>query len=816
MKIKYRILLILLTLLIALPIFDSKAAEELTLAPAGRVVGFENNIIKVNAPEAGELELTVSDGRYIVRTIRQDVPKGKSEIKWDGLAYNRERLHRVKHELTGRLTTPKGEYTATALLEINPSAQALRYALPSSDTVYLDESGTWFMEYNMVMDGNLIIKLQKEGKSDGPAVKYEKRHRGGRVDALTFSEILGKSKLEPGEYTVTAYAADQPSYKHTFQLSVKEGKAPVQEVKQTGPIMPERGDSDEEIWKKMMMPSVVVDIEPTKHQNVYESPDAHAKSLGTLHGQTQALEVKEISEGWARIAAWDHEAGRPVEGWVPLNDLKVVYPQKRYGLLLDKQKQNLTLFDNGKRIDTLAVSTGWMEKNKCYQETSAGSFLTDLHMQDYSTNGKSFDSVIRYDGGNLLHQTPYGWKDNIKNFSVSLPYLGAKASNGCVRIQAVPAENGTNAYWLWTHLPYHTRIIILDDPAERGDQERLATGTMPEYKKARTEIVEDEEDDGNTDEVTILFGGDAAAGVRETYWDMVSALPAYLKKNGTEYPFSGLKKYFDASDAVIVNLECVLKENGEGEAGDKLYRFRGLPEYVKILTDAGITAVNIANNHTIDYGEAGMQSTKEILDKAKLPYFGNERNIVLEIGGHKFGFGGCRETNYLLDPDIVRRDIAELRKKGAEVVVYSCHWGKEYANRHNMLQEAMASACANAGADLVIGHHPHVVQGIGRKGGTLVVYSLGNLMFGGTIKLDTFDALLAQVTFRFRDGRLKQIVMRPIPILTSSLSGRKVNDYHPVPAEDNAYDRIMKKVQNDSGMELSERIVLNIPDIEAA
>ena len=241
----------------------------------------------------------------------------------------------------------------------------------------------------------------------------------------------------------------------------------------TGDIMPDRDSTDSEIWAKMTAPATVIDIRNTSHQKVYESPDSESRVLGTLHGQSQSLSVLEIRENWVRISAWNHEKGEAVEGWVPRKVLKVVEPQKEYGILVDKKSQTLTLYHQGRKIDTLLVSTGRMEKDALYQETAAGSFLTDLHMTDYSTNGLKYDFVIRYDGGNLLHQIPYAWNESGKKDMIPGEiFLGTKASHACIRIQEKPSEQGINAYWFWTHLPYHTRVIVLDDPVERQETHR--------------------------------------------------------------------------------------------------------------------------------------------------------------------------------------------------------------------------------------------------------------------------------------------------------------------------------------------------------
>jgi len=183
-------------------------------------------------------------------------------------------------------------------------------------------------------------------------------------------------------------------------------------------------------------------------------------------------------------------------------------------------------------------------------------------------------------------------------------------------------------------------------------------------------------------------------------------------------------------------------------------------------------------------------------------------NTVLAIRGTRFGFGGCRETAYRENPGIIGQDISELKEKGAEYIIYQCHWGTEYDEHHNALQEAMARACARAGADLVIGHHPHVVQGIDWIGDMPVIYSLGNLMFGGTIRLATYDALLAQVRFYpQRSGNRTEI--RLIPVLTSSTGNAKENNYQPVPALGDDAFRILRKIQKDTGFLLTEKVRLN-------
>ena len=229
-----------------------------------------------------------------------------------------------------------------------------------------------------------------------------------------------------------------------------------------------------------------------------------------------------------------------------------------------------------------------------------------------------------------------------------------------------------------------------------------------------------------------------------------------------------------------------------------------------MLPEGSVEMVNIATNHTIDYGEEGMTETLQAL-AGKAEVCGLHHNTIVSIEGHLFGFGGCRETAYKQNPTVIEQDIGELREKGAEIVIYQCHWGTEYDTAHNALQEAMARACVRAGADAVIGHHPHVVQGIDVISGVPVIYSLGNCCFGGTIRLTTYDAMLAQLEFVFRDTKKPDVYVRLIPILTSGRAQEGVNDYRPVIAGLEDSKRIMQTVQADTPFRLREVFAV-VPD----
>ena len=431
-----------------------------------KMVGFADNEFVVTAPEAGRLSFTVHDETTVYAVLSENLLAGENVIHWDGTGFNAERLAPKGYQITAGLSGESGqEYEVSFASPLEYNQQALLFALPSADSVSLADPDAWFLELKILQDGEIEVAFFDPSGADSPLYVTRKKLAGGKIHQLSFSALAGKSFPGPGEYRVRVCADRGEAYPAFFDLFVTDQANQPERVTVTGEIMPPDGCTDETLWQWMMRPSVVIDITYFHHQKVYAEPDTRARSLGTLHGQTQAVSVLEISEeeSWARVGAWNHESGAYVEGWVPYGVLKVVHPRSEYGLLLDKRSQTLTVFRRGQRVETLQVSTGKADQNHPEQETSAGSFLTGIHKGDFSTNGKKFDYVIQYDGGNLLHQIPYYWGNGKKDFSVGLSGLGQKASHGCVRIQAEPGLSGINAYWLWTHIPYHTRLIILDD-----------------------------------------------------------------------------------------------------------------------------------------------------------------------------------------------------------------------------------------------------------------------------------------------------------------------------------------------------------------
>ena len=789
----------LITVLSALLIAPVHAENEFSAKRTDLMVSNRENTFSVLAPEKGLLSVTIRDEYYTYRTIETEINAGINEVKWDGCGYNSEKLDAQYYTFYFTLKGESGEsYKYSFRSAIVKNDQFLQFVLPSGREAYLNAPDDWFVEIKAVLDGTVLFDFASLDSAENISIK-KTVHRG-KVEHFTLKTLTEKNHIAPGEYTVSVYEISKPDTVTSFPIRILDGIQVNESVQVTGEIMPSLEDSDSMIWDAMMKPSVIIDAEFNKSFSVYAEPDKSAASLGTLHGATQCLSVFELRDGWARIGAWNHESADYIEGWIQDSKLKVVYPNQDYGLLVDKRKQTLTVFYQGRRLETLLVSTGHMDPGKLIRETAAGMYLTGLHRVAFSMQGSKYDYVIQYDGGNLLHQIPYSSAGK-KDFTWGKAYLGSKASHACIRIQDTPGpQSGINAYWIWTHIPYRTKIIILDDPEEREKTKSILCGTEP-VETDRVTFLEDVQTERNEEHVVLTFGGNIVAGNTEDYFYAKNSICTLIEQNGFDYPFSEVKSIFENDDWTCVNLESTLKSEGTNADRYRSVRYRGLPEYAGIFPASSIEMVSFGN-HVYDFQEEGFNSTVQAVE-TKTEWIGFGKTAIVQIRSHLFGFGSCTEEDYLRDPEQIQREIESLHNEGCEFVIYQCNWGNEKDDRHSKLQEAMARACERAGADLLIGHHPGKVQGMDYINEMPVVYSLGNLIAAGALRTKTYDAVIVQAVFDL-NGENRKPAIRLIPVLSSSSATEKMNDCHPVPAKNEDQQRILQTIQKDTGFRITK------------
>ncbi|BBI34845.1 CapA family protein [Cohnella abietis] len=285
------------------------------------------------------------------------------------------------------------------------------------------------------------------------------------------------------------------------------------------------------------------------------------------------------------------------------------------------------------------------------------------------------------------------------------------------------------------------------------------TGELPSTKPPeQTDIAEPEQtpEEGNAEpeinnnKVTLALVGDILPA---------ASVLTLMEKNGFDYPFREAKSLLVAADITAGNLEAPITKRGT-PAKNKQYVFRGSADAIPALKEAGFDFLSLANNHTLDYGWEGLSDTMDVLDDAGLKHAGSgidDREAFtpayIERNGITVGFvsvtGVVPEVSWKADrnhPGVAEtyspdRAVAAIKvaKENADIVVVMVHWGKERVDRPIATQTDLAHRYIDGGADLVIGGHPHVLQGFEYYKGKWIAYSLGNFVFSttGTITSET-------------------------------------------------------------------------------
>ena len=297
--------------------------------------------------------------------------------------------------------------------------------------------------------------------------------------------------------------------------------------------------------------------------------------------------------------------------------------------------------------------------------------------------------------------------------------------------------------------------------------------------------------------LTLSVVGDCTLGTDETF-DYDTSLNAYYENYGSAYFLQNVKSIFSQDDLTIANFEGTLTESDARE--DKTFAFKGPASFTSILTDGSVEAVNTANNHSHDYGDQSYEDTMTALDAAGIIHFGYDETAVMDVKGIKVGMVGIYELKDHLEREQQLKDnIAKVKADGAQLIVVIFHWGNETETVPDSNQTTLGRLAIDEGADLVCGHHPHVLQGIETYKGKNIVYSLGNFCFGGNSSPSDMDTMIYQQTFTITsEGVQADNVTNVIPCSISSAAYEGYNNYQPTPAEGDEAARILAKINERS------------------
>lgn len=339
--------------------------------------------------------------------------------------------------------------------------------------------------------------------------------------------------------------------------------------------------------------------------------------------------------------------------------------------------------------------------------------------------------------------------------------------------------------------PLTNTVVSTERTPVPGSMEEASAGISPaEESPAPGETCD-------TVTITISAAGDVTLGMHQEqdYWS--SFRQAYDQAEDESYFFANVYDIFSTDDMTLVNLEGPLTLAEEAREG-QVYSIKGDPEYVNILTAGSVEAVSLGNNHMLDYQQQGREDTIRAVEEAGIIYACEKTVGVYEVKGVKIGMISVNEVSqgYLVE-DTIQKGIAELQEQGAGLILVSCHWGVEREYAPEDYQKILGEKCIDWGADLVIGHHPHVLEGIDEYKGKFILYSLGNFCFGANRNPEDKDTMIFQQTFTFMDGEKQENQeIRVIPCSVSSVPER--NNFQPTPVVGEEKTRILNRINEFS------------------
>ncbi|MBR2993530.1 MAG: CapA family protein [Clostridiales bacterium] len=296
--------------------------------------------------------------------------------------------------------------------------------------------------------------------------------------------------------------------------------------------------------------------------------------------------------------------------------------------------------------------------------------------------------------------------------------------------------------------------------------------------------------------VTVSFAGDCT--LTQDYRASVNKFDATVGDD-MEYCFKNCMDLFQNDDMTLVNLENPVTDRTSHK--NNQYIFRMKPENLEMLTVAGIESVNIANNHTMDFLQEGLEDTRKNLDDHNIIWSDDKNGAIFTTSrGIKIGMVGLGNDT---SASQVYKIIDKLREDGAAIVIASCHFGQEGVYEPTDRQKKVAHELIDYGVDIVVGTHPHRLQPIEKYNGHYIFYSLSNFCFGGNYSLSDPDSVIIQCDFIMDGSGTKCVDYRLRIYPYSQTSTRPGNDFCPKPYawESEEYFRVMSRLNWAQGDE---------------
>ena len=319
---------------------------------------------------------------------------------------------------------------------------------------------------------------------------------------------------------------------------------------------------------------------------------------------------------------------------------------------------------------------------------------------------------------------------------------------------------------------------------------------------------------GEAQKVLLSFVGDITLGCNEADHKNARSITSYVKHFGYDYPVRKVSYILAQDDLTIGNLEGTFHSDSTGLTPQtkKAYNFRATPDFIEVLKLGSIEAVATGNNHSIDYGEPGFTETAAVLEENGIEWFGNTdygaQGFVYEHDGARIGFVSCYVSYWVINngehiPEI-NATIEAVKAQDIDVLIAYMHGGVEYDTKHDGHQERFAQYFINKGADIVIGSHPHRLQGCEMIDDVPVFYSLGNFIFGGNIRFYNkrhnstirYTAILQCALSFDENHRYLGCRFNIIPCRLGA--NDMINQYQPFPVTGEEAENCIKEMQVDT------------------
>ncbi|MBE5772090.1 MAG: CapA family protein [Clostridiales bacterium] len=306
--------------------------------------------------------------------------------------------------------------------------------------------------------------------------------------------------------------------------------------------------------------------------------------------------------------------------------------------------------------------------------------------------------------------------------------------------------------------------------------------------------------------LTLSFIGDCSIGEKVESVGKAGSYTATVDEKGFDWPFSLVREYLEKDDFTFANNEVIF--TSRKNHADKKTNLKAAAPYAQVYLHSGVDAVNTANNHAMDFFDEGYADTLAALAACGIPHFGTlypdtkraqDRLGVYEVKGIKIGAVGF---SYPQDSDVkkIAERIQTLREEGCDLVVVALHWGREVQSSPQSWQFSYARKIIDAGADVIWGHHPHILQQVQFYQGKPIFYSTGNFTFGSMSNVDP-DTGIFQLRYQLTDDGP---VLENFTVIPCRTQGK--GDYRPYPLTDPVemetmlkkliYKKTVKNMQN--------------------